>query len=184
MYPAFFQNSCRRKLLLLAISVGSFLIGLLMVTEVRGESPCCLYFVTYVARSTNYQNETSIYLLYPVTPVTPHSRRGLLEPPVQNITLEIQFRSDTPLLLSSCIALYLQELHTQRFAVNLFRTHSASDFQGGLYVFQLFDYYACTGMTLLLFAILQSVCIGWVYGKKKPAILIFQCNTCCSGNLA
>lgn len=96
MYPAFFQNSCRRKLLLLAISVGSFLIGLLMVTEVRGESPCCLYFVTYVARSTNYQNETSIYLLYPVTPVTPHSRRGLLEPPVQNITLEIQFRSDTP----------------------------------------------------------------------------------------
>lgn len=68
MYPAFFQNSCRRKLLLLAISVGSFLVGLLMVTEVRGESPCRLYFVTHVARSTNYQNETSIYLLYPVTP--------------------------------------------------------------------------------------------------------------------
>lgn len=38
--------------------------------------------------------------------------------------------------------------------------------QGGLYIFQLFDYYACSGMTLLLFAILQSVCIGWVYGKK------------------
>lgn len=51
------------------------------------------------------------------------------------------------------------------FAVNLFLTHT-SRFQGGLYVFQLFDYYACTGMTLLLFAILQSVCIGWVYGKK------------------
>lgn len=71
MYPAFFQNSCRRKLLLLAMSVGSFLVGLLMVTE------------------------------------------------------------------------------------------------GGLYVFQLFDYYACTGMTLLLFAILQSVCIGWVYGADR-----------------
>lgn len=37
--------------------------------------------------------------------------------------------------------------------------------QGGLYIFQLFDYYACSGMTLLLFATLQSLCIGWVYGE-------------------
>lgn len=44
MYPALFQSSSRRKLLLLAICVGSFLIGLLMVTEVRGELPCHLYF--------------------------------------------------------------------------------------------------------------------------------------------
>ncbi|XP_051270749.1 sodium- and chloride-dependent GABA transporter 2-like isoform X2 [Dicentrarchus labrax] len=71
MYPAFFQNNCRRKLLLLAISVGSFFLGLLMVTE------------------------------------------------------------------------------------------------GGLYIFQLFDYYACSGMTLLLFAILQSVCVGWIYGADR-----------------
>ncbi|XP_077459435.1 sodium- and chloride-dependent GABA transporter 2-like [Stigmatopora argus] len=39
--------------------------------------------------------------------------------------------------------------------------------EGGLYIFQLFDYYACSGMTLLLFAILQSVCIGWVYGGDR-----------------
>ncbi|XP_069000237.1 solute carrier family 6 member 22, tandem duplicate 2 isoform X1 [Embiotoca jacksoni] len=71
MYPSFFQNNCHRKLLLLAISIGSFLIGLLMVTE------------------------------------------------------------------------------------------------GGLYIFQLFDYYACSGMTLLLFAVLQSLCIGWVYGADR-----------------
>nr|XP_046239527.1 sodium- and chloride-dependent GABA transporter 2-like isoform X2 [Scatophagus argus] len=68
MNPSFFHVGHRRKLLLLAISVGSFFIGLVMVTE------------------------------------------------------------------------------------------------GGLYIFQVFDYYACSGMTLLLFAILQSVCIGWVYG--------------------
>uniref|UniRef100_A0AAY4A6V3 Transporter n=1 Tax=Denticeps clupeoides TaxID=299321 RepID=A0AAY4A6V3_9TELE len=36
--------------------------------------------------------------------------------------------------------------------------------EGGLYIFQLFDYYACSGMTLLLFATVQSICIGWVYG--------------------
>ncbi|XP_020507496.1 sodium- and chloride-dependent GABA transporter 2 isoform X2 [Labrus bergylta] len=38
---------------------------------------------------------------------------------------------------------------------------------GGIYIFQLFDYYACSGMTLLLFATLQSVCIGWVYGVDR-----------------
>ncbi|KAK2862042.1 hypothetical protein Q5P01_001575 [Channa striata] len=38
---------------------------------------------------------------------------------------------------------------------------------GGLYIFQLFDYYACSGMTLLLFAIVQAVCVGWVYGAKR-----------------
>ncbi|GAA6221900.1 sodium- and chloride-dependent GABA transporter 2-like [Lates japonicus] len=71
MYPSFFQDNCRRKLLLLAISAASFFVGLLMVTE------------------------------------------------------------------------------------------------GGLYIFQLFDHYACSGMTLLLFAILQSLCIGWVYGADR-----------------
>ncbi|XP_041638682.1 sodium- and chloride-dependent GABA transporter 2-like [Cheilinus undulatus] len=39
--------------------------------------------------------------------------------------------------------------------------------EGGLYIFQLFDYYACSGMTLLLFATLQSVCVGWVYGADR-----------------
>ncbi|XP_019751340.1 sodium- and chloride-dependent GABA transporter 2-like isoform X2 [Hippocampus comes] len=39
--------------------------------------------------------------------------------------------------------------------------------EGGLYVFQLFDYYSCNGMTLLFFAILESVCIGWIYGADR-----------------
>ncbi|KAL3058717.1 hypothetical protein OYC64_010800 [Pagothenia borchgrevinki] len=39
--------------------------------------------------------------------------------------------------------------------------------EGGLYIFQLFDYYACSGMTLLLFASLQSFCIGWIYGADR-----------------
>uniref|UniRef100_A0A673J0X4 Transporter n=1 Tax=Sinocyclocheilus rhinocerous TaxID=307959 RepID=A0A673J0X4_9TELE len=39
--------------------------------------------------------------------------------------------------------------------------------EGGLYIFQLFDYYSCSGMTLLLFAIAQSICIGWFYGADR-----------------
>ncbi|XP_078509883.1 sodium- and chloride-dependent GABA transporter 2-like [Lissotriton helveticus] len=39
--------------------------------------------------------------------------------------------------------------------------------EGGIYVFQLFDYYAASGMCLLCVAIFQSICIGWVYGADK-----------------
>uniref|UniRef100_A0A9R1SCB0 Transporter n=2 Tax=Cyprinus carpio TaxID=7962 RepID=A0A9R1SCB0_CYPCA len=39
--------------------------------------------------------------------------------------------------------------------------------EGGLYIFQLFDYYSCSGMTLLLFALAQSICIGWFYGADR-----------------
>nr|XP_033506701.1 sodium- and chloride-dependent GABA transporter 2-like [Epinephelus lanceolatus] len=38
---------------------------------------------------------------------------------------------------------------------------------GGLYVFQVFDYYACSGIPLILFAMLESICIGWVYGADR-----------------
>lgn len=46
--------------------------------------------------------------------------------------------------------------------------------QGGLYVFLLFDYYACSGIPILLFAILQSCCIGWVFGERKNNKHIFS----------
>ncbi|XP_072256183.1 sodium- and chloride-dependent GABA transporter 2-like [Pyxicephalus adspersus] len=39
--------------------------------------------------------------------------------------------------------------------------------EGGMYVFQLFDYYAASGMCLLFVAIFETICIAWVYGADN-----------------
>ncbi|XP_053170262.1 sodium- and chloride-dependent GABA transporter 2-like [Scomber japonicus] len=38
---------------------------------------------------------------------------------------------------------------------------------GGLYVFQIYDHFSCSGASLLLLSIFQSVAIGWVYGAER-----------------
>ncbi|NXG64928.1 S6A12 protein, partial [Hemiprocne comata] len=39
--------------------------------------------------------------------------------------------------------------------------------EGGMYIFQLFDYYAASGTCLLFLAIFEVICVGWVYGSKN-----------------
>ncbi|KAL2090960.1 hypothetical protein ACEWY4_013223 [Coilia grayii] len=63
--------------------------------------------------------------------------------------------------------LYRRELLLLGLSIASFLIGLVMVTEGGLYVFQLFDYYACSGMTLLTFAILQSICIGWVYGAGR-----------------
>ncbi|XP_039189400.1 sodium- and chloride-dependent betaine transporter-like [Crotalus tigris] len=39
--------------------------------------------------------------------------------------------------------------------------------EGGMYIFQLFDYYAASGTCLLFLAIFEVICIAWVYGADR-----------------
>ncbi|XP_077994606.1 sodium- and chloride-dependent GABA transporter 2-like isoform X1 [Glandiceps talaboti] len=39
--------------------------------------------------------------------------------------------------------------------------------EGGMYVFQIFDYYSASGIALLWVSFFQAAAIGWVYGPKR-----------------
>ncbi|XP_028431208.1 sodium- and chloride-dependent GABA transporter 2 isoform X1 [Perca flavescens] len=39
--------------------------------------------------------------------------------------------------------------------------------QAGAYILQIFDHYVCSGPTLLLMALFQSLVIGWIYGAER-----------------
>uniref|UniRef100_A0A8P0SY15 Transporter n=2 Tax=Canis lupus TaxID=9612 RepID=A0A8P0SY15_CANLF len=39
--------------------------------------------------------------------------------------------------------------------------------EGGMYIFQLFDYYASSGICLLFLAMFEVICISWVYGADR-----------------
>ncbi|CAI9573732.1 unnamed protein product [Staurois parvus] len=57
------------------------------------------------------------------------------------------------LILAICVICYLMGL----FIVT----------QGGMYIFQLFDYYSSSGICLLFVGIFECICIGWVYGADR-----------------
>ncbi|KAF7652993.1 hypothetical protein LDENG_00089030, partial [Lucifuga dentata] len=39
--------------------------------------------------------------------------------------------------------------------------------EGGMYVFQIFDYYACNGASILLLSVFETLSLGWIFGADR-----------------
>ncbi|XP_066575597.1 sodium- and chloride-dependent GABA transporter 2 [Amia ocellicauda] len=83
------------------------------------------------------------------------------------VSLEAQMTSITDLFPSAVLQGYRRELLLLLMCVLYFLLGLIMVTQGGLYVFQIYDHYSCSGAVLLLLAICQCVAIGWVYGADR-----------------
>ncbi|XP_037122854.1 sodium- and chloride-dependent GABA transporter 3-like isoform X1 [Syngnathus acus] len=44
--------------------------------------------------------------------------------------------------------------------------------EGGMYVFQIFDYYACNGACILFLCVFESLTVGWIFGADRMCGII------------
>ncbi|XP_066561896.1 sodium- and chloride-dependent GABA transporter 2 [Amia ocellicauda] len=85
----------------------------------------------------------------------------------QFVCLESLMTSLTDLYPAIMLKGYRRELLLLLICVACFLQGLVMVTPGGLYIFQIYDHYACTGPVLLLMSICQSVGIGWVYGADR-----------------
>nr|XP_046175454.1 sodium- and chloride-dependent GABA transporter 2-like isoform X1 [Oncorhynchus gorbuscha]XP_046175455.1 sodium- and chloride-dependent GABA transporter 2-like isoform X1 [Oncorhynchus gorbuscha] len=85
----------------------------------------------------------------------------------QFVSLEALMTSVTDLYPTVIRRGYRRELLLLMVCVVCFLVGLVMVTPGGLYVFQIYDHYSCSGASLLLLSIFQSVAVGWVYGPDR-----------------
>ncbi|XP_064825466.1 sodium- and chloride-dependent GABA transporter 2-like isoform X1 [Oncorhynchus masou masou] len=85
----------------------------------------------------------------------------------QFVSLEALMTSVTDLYPTVLRRGYRRELLLLMVCVVCFLVGLVMVTPGGLYVFQIYDHYSCSGASLLLLSIFQSVAVGWVYGPDR-----------------
>ncbi|XP_067097912.1 sodium- and chloride-dependent GABA transporter 3-like [Osmerus mordax] len=60
-----------------------------------------------------------------------------------------------------------RELFVLLFSVSCFLINLTLVTQGGIYVFQLIEYYACSGICIFFMALFESLVMGWIFGAGR-----------------
>ncbi|KAL2299638.1 hypothetical protein Nmel_012483 [Mimus melanotis] len=148
-----FRRGYRRELLILGLSIVSYFLGLIMLTEVRAAS----------SQERNLCPEPADKAQKSATEKFPSGLKkcfnGKYTESIVTAVVDMYpkvfrrgYRRELLILGLSIVSYFLGLIMLT---------------EGGMYVFQLFDSYAASGMCLLFVAIFECVCIGWVYGSNR-----------------
>ncbi|KAM6946140.1 sodium- and chloride-dependent GABA transporter 2-like [Aplochiton taeniatus] len=90
----------------------------------------------------------------------------------QFLTMETVITSITDLFPTVLRRVNRRELFLFLFCLVCFFMGIVMVTEGGMYVFQLMDYYACNGACLLFISLFESLALGWIFGAEKICLII------------
>ncbi|XP_036440993.1 sodium- and chloride-dependent GABA transporter 2-like [Colossoma macropomum] len=90
----------------------------------------------------------------------------------QFVAMEVIITSVTDLFPATLRRAGRRELLLLLFCLFCFFSQMVMVTEGGMFVFQLFDYYACNGSSILFLAVFQSLAVGWIYGADQMCDII------------
>ncbi|CAB1348153.1 unnamed protein product [Coregonus sp. 'balchen'] len=85
----------------------------------------------------------------------------------QFVAMEVVMTSVTDLFPAVLRRTGRRELFLLLFCLTCFFFQLIMVTEGGMYVFQLFDYYACNGTCLLFLSVFESLAMGWIFGAER-----------------
>ncbi|XP_056297175.1 sodium- and chloride-dependent GABA transporter 2-like [Pseudoliparis swirei] len=65
-----------------------------------------------------------------------------------------------------------RELFLLLFCLTCFFSQLIMVTEAGMYVFQLFDYFACNGVSVLFLCVFESLALGWIFGAERLYAII------------
>ncbi|KAJ8400417.1 hypothetical protein AAFF_G00398000 [Aldrovandia affinis] len=84
----------------------------------------------------------------------------------QFVAMEVVMTSVTDLFPTVLRRVGRREIFLLLFCLTCFISQLVMVTEGGMYVFQLFDYYACNGACMLFLGVFESVAMGWLFGAE------------------
>uniref|UniRef100_A0A7N8XT00 Transporter n=1 Tax=Mastacembelus armatus TaxID=205130 RepID=A0A7N8XT00_9TELE len=90
----------------------------------------------------------------------------------QFVVLEVVMTSVTDMFPSVMRRAGRRECFLLLFCLICFVSQLVMITEGGMYVFQLFDYYACNGTCILFLSVFETLALGWVFGAERLYAII------------
>ncbi|XP_030621056.1 sodium- and chloride-dependent GABA transporter 2-like [Chanos chanos] len=90
----------------------------------------------------------------------------------QFVAMEVVVTSVADLFPSVLRRARRKELFLLFFCLTCFFSQFVMITEGGMYIFQLLDYYACNGTCVLFLSVFESLAIGWIFGAERLCEII------------